>query len=72
MSRNHINGAFGVFRFDILRFSLLWNLMENSMFYVEILLVRKVTEIGYFQWFLLRFIDKIEEIMHVIPNLTSS
>ena len=49
---------------------------QNSMVYAAILLARKETDIRYFQWFLLRFIDKIEEIikflMHVIPNLTSS
>ena len=52
MSRNHINSAFGVFRCDIFRFSLPWNLMENSTVYATILLVRKQTEIRYFQWFL--------------------
>ena len=50
--------------------------MKNGTVYAIILLVRKETEIRYFQWFLLRFINKIEEIirflMHVIPNLTSS
>ena len=46
----------------------------NSTVYATILLVRKETEIRYFQWFLLSFVDKIEEIiislMHVILNLT--
>ena len=44
------------------------------MGYAAILLVGKETEIRYFQWVLLTFINKIQEIMkclsHVIPNLT--
>ena len=46
------------------------------MVYATISLLRKETDIKYFEWFLLRFIDKIEEmikfLMHVIPNLTPS
>ena len=48
--------------------------IENHTGYATILLVGKETEIRYFQWFLLTFINKIQEIMkclsHVIPNLT--
>ena len=54
------------------RISLIF--IENHMGYATILLVGKETEIRYFQWFLLTFINKIQEIMkclsHVIPNLT--
>ena len=61
---------------DVIFSGLLFSLMENSTVYATISLVRQKTKIRYFQWFVLRFIDKIEEIMkclmHVIPNLTSS